>query len=82
MPKLPVVSGETLFKFLSDLGYVPVRQKGSHLTIKKDTVTGVHTTQVPMHDELDRGTLNGILNRVALRNSIDKDELIEKLQEY
>jgi predicted RNA binding protein YcfA (HicA-like mRNA interferase family) len=82
LPKQPVVSGETLFKFLFRFGYVAVRQKGSHLIIKKETVTGMHTTEIPMHDELDSGTLNGILTRVAQRNDADKSALIEGLRAF
>jgi len=79
LPKQPVVSGQALVKFLTTYGYQKVRQKGSHLTLKKTTVTGVHTIQVPLHDELDKGTLNGILQRISLRNNIDKAELLRIL---
>ncbi len=79
MPKQPVVSGRELVKFLINFGYEKVRQKGSHLTLKKMTVTGEHSIQVPLHDELDKGTLNGILTRVSLRNKIEKPELLVML---
>ncbi len=57
MPKLPVVSGRNTIKALSRLGFVPVRQKGSHVVL---TGKG-RTFAVPLHAELDRGTLRAIL---------------------
>ncbi|MHA1651034.1 MAG: type II toxin-antitoxin system HicA family toxin [Candidatus Helarchaeota archaeon] len=35
MRKLPVVSGKRLIKLLIKLGYVVIRQKGSHVRLKK-----------------------------------------------
>jgi hypothetical protein len=42
----------------------------------------MHTTEIPMHDELDSGTLNGILNRVAQRNNVDKSVLMGRLRTF
>lgn len=57
MPKLPVVSGRDAIKALSKLGFAAVRQKGSHVVM---TGKG-RTFAVPLHSELDRGTLHAIL---------------------
>ena len=38
-----------------------VRQKGSHVIIKKETPTGKIGTVVPIHDELKMPTLRSIL---------------------
>jgi len=35
LPKLPVVSGEELIKFLKKLGYEVIRQRGSHVRLEK-----------------------------------------------
>ncbi len=35
MPKLPVLSGGGLIAILKDLGFVVVRQKGSHVSLQK-----------------------------------------------
>ena len=34
-PKLPVVSGKQCVKILEQIGYVKVRQRGSHIRLKK-----------------------------------------------
>jgi predicted RNA binding protein YcfA (HicA-like mRNA interferase family) len=36
MPKLPVLSGSELIEILKSLGYVVVRQKGSHVSLHKE----------------------------------------------
>ena len=58
MQKRPVVSGETLIKVLVSLDYEIVRQRGSHVRLKKPTVAGDHNITIPLHDELAKGTLN------------------------
>ncbi len=57
MPKLPVTSGQRAVKALSKLGFVAVRQRGSHVVMKGRG----RTVAVPLHPELDRGTLRAIL---------------------
>ena len=58
---LPVISGGELIKFLFKRGFSKQRQKGSHVIVKHSD--GRRTT-VPLHSELDRGTLKAILNQV------------------
>ncbi|MBI2583686.1 MAG: type II toxin-antitoxin system HicA family toxin [Candidatus Aenigmarchaeota archaeon] len=56
--KLPVISGRELIKILyKHFGFRPIRQKGSHVTITNDR----RFATVPLHNELDVGTLQGIL---------------------
>ncbi len=78
-PKLPQVSGQDLLKFLEKLGYQTMRQKGSHIRLRKTTTTGEHNITVPNHKTLARGTLNDIFTRVSLWNNISKEELIKML---
>ena len=42
-------------------GFRIVRQKGSHVVLRKDTPQGPIGTVVPNHPELKIGTLKGIL---------------------
>ena len=42
MQKLPIVSGEKLIKLLLNLGYEIVRQRGSHVRLRKQTEVGEH----------------------------------------
>ncbi len=79
MPKLPVVSGDQVIKLLVKLGYEVVRQKGSHVRLRKVTEAGEHNITVPRHKEIAKGTLNDILTKTAIWNSISKDKLIEML---
>ena len=59
MPKLPHVSGREAVRALERLGFVQIRQKGSHLIMRRGTMGCV----VPMHREIKIGTLVGILRQ-------------------
>ena len=80
MPRLPVVSGKKLFKMLTKLGYETIRQRGSHIRLRKITALGEHKITIPYHKEIATGTLNDILSKVSLWNSIPKGDLIERLK--
>jgi len=71
MVKLPVISGEKLIMVLEKSGFVKVRRKGSHVSLKK----GKYQTVVPLHTELAKGTLIAILKQCG----ISKDELVNLL---
>ncbi len=60
MPPLPVVSGNETVAALQRLGFAVDRQKGSHVQMRRDAPAFGRTT-VPLHKELDRGTLRSIL---------------------
>ncbi len=81
MPKLPQVSGEELIKFLKRMGYKVIRQKGSHVRLRKKTPSGIHNITGPFHREIAKGTLSDILSKIALWNNISRNELIEKLKD-
>jgi len=80
MPKLPQVSGNEIVKLLQHLGYEVVRQRGSHIRLRKVTPVGEHNITVSAHRVLAKGTLNDILTRVSLWNNIPKKELIDRLR--
>jgi predicted RNA binding protein YcfA (HicA-like mRNA interferase family) len=80
-PKLPQVSGERLVRFLGKLGYSIIRQKGSHIRLRKETTIGEHNITVPNHKTIAKGTLNDILSKVSLWNNTMKEELIRLLEE-
>jgi predicted RNA binding protein YcfA (HicA-like mRNA interferase family) len=59
LSKLPVVSGKELIKILTKhFGFRVLRQRGSHVTLTND----ISFITVPIHPELDPGTLKAILN--------------------
>ncbi|MBU1186688.1 MAG: type II toxin-antitoxin system HicA family toxin [Acidobacteria bacterium] len=72
MPRLPVLSGKELIKLLSKADFQIVRQKGSHVSLVK----GQFKTIVPLHDELAKGTLLGILKQCGL----SREELLSLLK--
>ncbi len=81
MAKLPQVSGKILVTFLRSLGYVVVRQRGSHVRLRKTTGAGEHNLTVPDHQTLAKGTLSDILSAVSIWNGIPKANLIKQLKD-
>ena len=67
--RLPVLSGQQLIDALEKVGWVAVRQRGSHVRLKHDE--RMIALVVPLHRELKRGTLAGILRDAG----IDRDDL-------
>ncbi|MEK6953932.1 MAG: type II toxin-antitoxin system HicA family toxin [Candidatus Micrarchaeota archaeon] len=66
MPKLPIISGVELIKALSKIGFAQVRQKGSHVTVKKHAEGKLLIATIPLHPALDTGTLLGILRKLQI----------------
>lgn len=59
MPKLPRVSGAQAIKALEQLGFIQVRQSGSHVVMRR----GPQGCVIPLHAELKVGTLAGALRQ-------------------
>ena len=78
-PKLPQISGQDLVRVLQKLGYAVIRQKGSHIRLRKTTNIGEHNITVPEHKTVAKGTLNDIIAKVSLWNNVSKDDLIKLL---
>ena len=74
MPALPVISGKLCISVLERLGYEIVRTRGSHARLARQ---GRAPVTVPLHDELDRGTLRSILRTAA----ISIEEFVQVLRE-
>jgi predicted RNA binding protein YcfA (HicA-like mRNA interferase family) len=66
MPKPPRVSGAEVIRALGKLGFEQVRQRGSHVVLKRTDATGVRGCVVPMHAELATGTLRGVLKQAGV----------------
>ena len=73
MHKLPVVSGAEAIRALEQLGFAVVRQRGSHIVLRKESSGCV----VPNHRELKLGTLTGILKQAG----VSADEFIAALRD-
>jgi predicted RNA binding protein YcfA (HicA-like mRNA interferase family) len=70
-PSLPHVSGAEAVRALQKLGFVVLRQKGSHVMMRRGTAGCV----VPQHRELKIGTLSGLLKQAG----VSAGEFIETL---
>ena len=66
MPKLPRMSGQEVIRALERLGFVQVRQRGSHVILKRQTPMGEAGCVVPLHREVAIGTLAGILKQAQV----------------
>lgn len=66
MPELRRVSGQEAIRVLEQLGFEQVRQRGSHVILKKRTARGDVGCVVPLHRELAVGTLRGILKQAGV----------------
>jgi predicted RNA binding protein YcfA (HicA-like mRNA interferase family) len=72
VPSLPHISGADTVRALEKLGFHPVRQRGSHVVLRRGDVV----TVVPLHRrDLAIGTLHGILKQAG----VTADEFIEQL---
>ena len=67
MPKLKLLSGEEVVKIFLLLGFEVASQRGSHVKLRRTISSGIRQTiTIPLHQELDKGTLRAIY-RQALR---------------
>ncbi len=75
MPKIPPVPPEKMIKILKALGFLEVRQKGSHVILKKEKKLIV----VPIHKgkPLKRGLVRLIIKEVG----ISREEFFKLLEE-
>ena len=72
MPKLPVVKPERVIKALKKIEFIEVRQKGSHIQLKRGNLL----VTVPFHNkDLNPTTLKSILRQAK----ITTEELLEIL---
>jgi predicted RNA binding protein YcfA (HicA-like mRNA interferase family) len=71
MPKFPHVSGKEVRRALERLGFVFKRQNGSHAVLRR----GNRGCVVPMHREISRGTLKGLLEQAG----VSIEELMDEL---
>ena len=71
MPRLRQVSGDDAIRALERLGFEQVRQRGSHVVLRRGNTGCV----IPRHPVLALGTLRGALNRAG----VTVDEFLESL---
>lgn len=76
MPKLPRISGEQAIRALERIGFVQVRQRGSHVVLRRHMPDGDIGCVVPLHHDLAVGTLAGILKQAR----VPQQEFIDALR--
>ena len=76
MPNLPHLSGREIIRALERLDFVQVRQRGSHVVMKKSTSDGSVGCVVPLHGEVAIGTLRSILKQAK----ISADEFVKVVE--
>jgi len=74
MPKLPRISGQDAIRFLECMGFHKVRQRGSHVVMRR----GDRGCVIPLHSELAIGTLRGALRQART----SPEELIAAYEQY
>jgi len=72
MPELPRISGKQAIKNFERLGFKIVRQRGSHVVLRKENRGCV----IPVHKELALGTLRNAIKQAG----ISADEFINAYQ--
>ena len=70
-PSLPHVSGAEAVRALEKPGFIVLRQKGSHVILRRGSTGCV----VPLHRELKIGTLSGVIKQAG----ITADEFMQAL---
>lgn len=66
MPKLPIISGKELIKYLiNEKGFKPRRIKGDHYILRSKKIPML---PVPLYPKLDRSALSNILAEAEIEN--------------
>jgi predicted RNA binding protein YcfA (HicA-like mRNA interferase family) len=69
MPRLRPLSAREVCRILEKHGFVIVRQKGSHIILRKEVRERGITVPVPNHSELAKGTLKSIIDQSEIPRS-------------
>lgn len=62
MPSLPNLSGREVIRIFEKQGYMRMRQRGSHVVMRKGSIVCV----IPDHREIKTGTLSGIIRQAGI----------------
>lgn len=69
MPRLRPLSAREVCKILQEHGFAIVRQKGSHIILRRELRDRGITVPVPNHSELAKGTLKSIIDQSEIPKS-------------
>ena len=65
MPKLRRLAGRDVVMILQGFGFQQVSQRGSHVKLVRALAEGRQILTVPLHAELDPGTLRAIVRQAS-----------------
>jgi predicted RNA binding protein YcfA (HicA-like mRNA interferase family) len=66
MSKLRTLSGDNIIGVFASFGFRRISQRGSHVKLRRVLANGVRQNlTVPLHNELDRGTLQAIYRQAS-----------------
>ena len=65
MPKLKRLSGKEVIAMLKQFGFEVHSQKGSHVKLRRPSISGKETLTVPNHRQLDTGTCRAIYRQAC-----------------
>jgi predicted RNA binding protein YcfA (HicA-like mRNA interferase family) len=68
--RLQILSGREVCRRLATIGFVEVRQRGSHIVMQRRSAEGTTTVPVPDHREVRIGTLQSILRQSGAPRSL------------
>jgi predicted RNA binding protein YcfA (HicA-like mRNA interferase family) len=69
MPRLRALSAREVCRILQKHGFAIVRQKGSHIILRKELRGRGITVPVPNHSEIAKGTLKSIIDQSEIPKS-------------
>jgi predicted RNA binding protein YcfA (HicA-like mRNA interferase family) len=65
MPKLRRLAGRDLLAIFQGFGFQQVSQRGSHVKLAREVAGARQVLTVPLHAELDPGTLHAIFRQAS-----------------
>ncbi len=65
MPKLRRLSGREVVAILQGFGFQQASQRGSHIKLVREVADAREVLTVPLHTELDSGTLRAIFRQAS-----------------
>ncbi len=72
MPKLKKLSGKEVISILILYGFEVIKQRGSHVKLRRVKENMKQTLLIPNHKEIDTGTLRAIVRQAGRYISLDE----------
>ena len=63
--KLKTLSGRELISIFEQFGFAAISQNGSHVKMRRISVSGSETVIIPFHGKIPKGTLRAIFGQAT-----------------